>query len=281
MITIIGSPYYFLYKSVYSDPGIINAKNHQDHMNLYPYDHINFHPGRSCATCNHLKPARSKHCSLCKGCIARSDHHCIFINNCVGYGNMHWFILLLISTAILTFSGAYLGIDYVRNLVQSRYPGYSLYNSHLSWRENLLFLQWAASAKPKPCGVTLLCIFTTPLVIGLTGFEFYMIWAGATTNESGKWSDMQLDVNDGHVYMKPLAMNRKINSAEQPKNCKWPAKATYQALHVSDMQNITDQREWQKIPAKFDFDNIYDIGFLRNLGDVFLPRKRLDRYFRK
>jgi hypothetical protein len=55
------SPYTFLYLSAFRSPGRITHENHEFHMNLYPYDHTLFHPGRYCHTCKLLKVSDSLH----------------------------------------------------------------------------------------------------------------------------------------------------------------------------------------------------------------------------
>ncbi|TQS33627.1 hypothetical protein Golomagni_06018, partial [Golovinomyces magnicellulatus] len=105
VVVAVAMPYIFLYLSCASDPGYITPETHSYYMSLYPYDYVNFLPGRFCRTCNLLKPARSKHCSVCKRCVAKADHHCVFINSCVGYKNQHWFILLLVSTGLMALYG--------------------------------------------------------------------------------------------------------------------------------------------------------------------------------
>lgn len=65
VLIVSASPYYTLYKAVYSDPGFVTPENHSRAMELYPFDNLNFFPDTVCRTCNFVKPARSKHCSLC------------------------------------------------------------------------------------------------------------------------------------------------------------------------------------------------------------------------
>jgi hypothetical protein len=49
-------------------------------------------------------------------------------------------------------------------------------------------------------GVGLLALLTWPLPFGLLAYHIYLIWAGMTTNESGKWSDWQDDMAEGVVF---------------------------------------------------------------------------------
>lgn len=169
-------PYVFLYLSAASDPGYISPENHVEQMAQYPYDFAMFHPGSHCRTCHLLKPARSKHCSVCKHCIARADHHCIFINNCVGAGNLHWFILLLFSTALLLTYGTYLGIGVLRNIIQSRWPEFCIWPpsmNDLTWSQYFYMWSYGLQADVGVGGVTFLTLMTSPLVWGLFWYNVY------------------------------------------------------------------------------------------------------------
>jgi hypothetical protein len=50
-------------------------------------------------------------------------------------------------------------------------------------------------------GVGLLALLTWPLPLGLLAYHIYLIWAGMTTNESGKWADWRDDMADGVVFL--------------------------------------------------------------------------------
>ena len=60
------APYLLTYLTTASTSHIITQASHKRNMKQYPYDHVLFHPGQVCATCQWLKPARSKHCRVCK-----------------------------------------------------------------------------------------------------------------------------------------------------------------------------------------------------------------------
>jgi len=283
VVTIVFAPYTFIFLSAFTDPGFIDHENHDLHGTLYPYDHIIFHPGKLCTTCNLAKPARSKHCSLCGHCIARADHHCIFINACVGYGNLHWFLLLLGSTSILTLAGAYLGGDFLLAMIKSRYPNFTALNTGLSWSEYLSFWQWALSEKPGVTGVALLCVCTSPLVLGLFLFNIYQIWAGITTNESGKWQDIKFEMKNGNVYSRPLSRDRHRDAKMEPVDLRWPREAkhivVYQENGTPSESGLPGYGHWTQLWTMDSLDNVYDIGFWRNLGDIIYPRRILELFF--
>jgi palmitoyltransferase len=277
-------PYIFLYLSASTDPGFITPLTHPQHMSLYPYDHINYHPSISCSTCNLPKPARSKHCSLCNRCVARSDHHCIFINGCVGYGNTHWFILLLISTSTLVVAGAHLGIHYVAAVIQTTYPSFTPRGKGFAWRDYWNFWLWGLHQKPGAGGVTLLCVLSSLLVVALGVYTLYQVWAGITTNESGKWDDVKLDIEDEMLFMRPID-ERRVRRRDVEPYVRWPVEAKIVAVS-RDTMPAKDERElreigvgpWRAVRSIHELENIYDIGFWRNIGDIFLPREMAERW---
>lgn len=169
-------PYVFLYLSAAGDPGHITPENHAFQMAQYPFDFAMFHPGAHCRTCQLLKPARSKHCSICKRCIAKSDHHCIFINSCVGAGNLHWFILLLFSTAVLETYGTMLGFSLLGTAIKLRYSDFSIWPpaaTNYDWGTYLTIWSHALQSNVGMGAVTLLTSLTSPLVWGLWAYNMY------------------------------------------------------------------------------------------------------------
>lgn len=283
-------PYLFLYLSAFSDPGTITPANHIPEMARYPYDFSLFHPGAECATCRFLKPARSKHCSVCKRCIARNDHHCIFINNCVGAGNHHWFILLLLSTAVLTLYGGVLGVGLMTAKMRLRFPGWTL----LPWRANggagmslsqwLVVWSWGMQDGGRGTGggvamgaVTLLALMTSPLVWGLLGYHLWLVYCGTTTNESMKWSDWQVEMDEGYAFKRRLDGRRVKNVRVEPAWTRWPAEAEQVLVRTEDGRPPSESAslpgfgEWEAVWRLRDVENLYDLGFWDNLVDVFVP----------
>lgn len=107
-----------------------------------------------------------------------------------------------------------------------------------------------------------------------------------TTNESGKWSDFQLDINDGVVFRRRLLENRERDTRFEPEVIGWPKTSEYVYRRayddpLDDTPDLLGDGPWYKGSrdwALADVDNIYDIGFVGNLVDVFLPRKYLAAY---
>lgn len=280
----IALPYVFLYLAAFTDPGYVTAANHVAEMARYPYDFSLFHAGAACATCGFLKPARSKHCSVCKRCVARADHHCVFINACVGARNHRWFVLLLLSTAVLTLYGGVLGLRLMTARMRLRFPHWAL----LPWRANagagmdlaqwLVVWGWGLQAGGAGLGaVTLLALMTSPLVWALLGYHAWLVYCGTTTNESMKWSDWQADMADGLVFKRRLDPRRIKDVRVEPAWTRWPAEAEQVLVRTEDGRppppdaHLPGEGEWEAVWRLRDVENLYDLGLWDNLLDVFIP----------
>ncbi|KAF2729537.1 palmitoyltransferase swf1, partial [Polyplosphaeria fusca] len=235
VLCILPLPHAFTYLSARrNDETYINAKNHDAQMKHYPFDRVLFNPGMVCATCDLLKPPRSKHCSICKTCVARADHHCIWVNNCLGRGNYRWFLYLLLSTAIMLAYGAYLAHMVLSPMVHKEYKEHERWYRYdqgptadpLSWLVYFdmklhYFLVYAGiyleAGGLAAAGVGLLALMTWPLPLGLLGYHVYLIWAGMTTNESSKWADWRDDMADGVVFLGTRREDSLRSSHPHPK----------------------------------------------------------------
>ncbi|KAG0645995.1 Palmitoyltransferase SWF1 [Hyphodiscus hymeniophilus] len=267
-------PYTFLWISAASDPGYITPANHSHKMTLYPYDFTVFYPGQACHTCHLLKPARSKHCSICKHCISKMDHHCIFINNCVGRGNQHWFLLLLLTTAIVTTWGTYIGLSVLSDIVRTEIPAWNALGRGFTWAQYFHIWAWTLQEKTRLGAATLLAFLTSPLVWGLLGYHIYLIWAGTTTNESMKWSDWQAEMSDGYVFRRSLPENRQKDTNIESPWTSWPVESQQIILRTEDGMpprgpEAIGTGDWQRVWKLRDVENLYDLGFWDNLKDVF------------
>jgi hypothetical protein len=288
-------PYIFLYLAATSDPGTITPSNHAREMARYPYDFTLFHPGAVCSTCNLLKPARSKHCSVCKKCVARCDHHCIFINNCVGAGNHHYFLLLLLSTAVLTAYGGLLGVHLMATSIRLRFPHFAIlpWNARdatgrdMSWTDWLTAWSWGMQYGGRGTvgaggvamgAVTLLALMTTPLVVALFNYHVWLIYCGTTTNESMKWADWQMEMDDGCAFKRRMDSEKRVKDPSvEPLWTRWPVEAEQVLVRTRDGNppakdlNLPGEGEWEKVWRVRELENLYDLGFWDNLVDVFVP----------
>ncbi|KEY69173.1 hypothetical protein S7711_04955 [Stachybotrys chartarum IBT 7711] len=274
-LTVI-APYTFLYLSCAADPGYISSQNLKHHMQLYPYDYALFRPGRECRTCRIPKPARSKHCSICKRCVAKADHHCIFINSCVGYGNQHYFLLLLLTTSILTTYGGFLGTSILGSVLKQRNPQWSFWPPKgMTFNKWLGILGWGIQRNVNLGATTLLSTLVSPLVWGLCIYSFWLVYCGTTTNESLKWSELQEDMRDGYAFRRYLPASASRDS--RPGSTRWPVDPEQIILVTSDAQppvenpSTPGKGEWERVRQLRDVENLYDLGLWENLLDIFLP----------
>ncbi|TQS34803.1 hypothetical protein Golomagni_04801 [Golovinomyces magnicellulatus] len=254
----VGLPWISLYASAATDPGYITKSNHSQQMALYPYDFTTFYPGLTCRTCLMLKPARSKHCSICKRCISKLDHHCIFINNCVGYR-----------------------MSLLSEMVRKQSPGWNIRGIGYSWTQYTSALAWALNKEVRIGSITLLCLFTSPMVSGLLIYHLYLIWAGTTTNETMKWSDLSSDMSDGFAFRRNLSLHRTRDERYEPLWTRWPKESEHIISRSYNGQtpnpNIIGYGEWERVWSLADIPNLYDLGFYNNLRDIFWPVYTFER----
>jgi palmitoyltransferase ZDHHC4 len=235
------------------------------------------------------KPPRSKHCSLCRACVARSDHHCIWVNNCLGRGNYKHFLALLLTTSILLAYGAYLAYATLKPQIEAHfaaYPGWhgSDYAGRTDWwgmvvckLDTWLDVLTTAFDVGGVCrgGVGFLALLTAPLPAGLLAYHLYLVWAGTTTNESGKWGDWKEDVEDDLVWSTEVYQHGQ--EYKQPW-VKWPKRSETFLVLTNDgreprlvAEEITrvivggDKASWRRVRSMKELVNIYDLGLWENI----------------
>merc|ERR1712087_971004 len=81
------SSVYFLFKTNFTDPGIIPRASKEAPMfgPLNEYD-------RFCSTCYVVRSSNAKHCSICNNCVNGFDHHCPWVGTCVASRNLRYFV---------------------------------------------------------------------------------------------------------------------------------------------------------------------------------------------
>ena len=276
------APYYFTYQCVMTTSSRITSGNYEEHMQRYAYDHVLFRPGRTCRTCHLPKPARSKHCSICNACVAKHDHHCIWVMNCLGMKNYAFFIGLLLSLSVLLSYGAWLSYVLLDTLLQETLlrradgpRGRSHWSIGRTWSQ--CFEKWTlAIIEDFPIGgVGLLAFLTAPLAGGLLIYHIYLIWAGMTTNESFKWAEWKDDVTDGYVYKDQdyTGHGESAANAQVDLPTDWPISRRQNLVNLTqegtERHLHLQQPRWRKVTGLDELDNIYDLGFLDNLREVF------------
>lgn len=138
----------------------------------------------------------------------------------------------------------------------------------------------------------MLSTLTAPLPLGLLAYHIYLIWAGMTTNETSKWSDVREDMNDGEVFIADLK-HSGIDSAgasmssldgaddhhsEYSFESEWPQRSRQFLIRTCDGQppknvqpqiaELVVQDSWRRTWHLGEVENIYDLGFWDNLREA-------------
>ncbi|GAB7338154.1 hypothetical protein MBLNU457_4505t1 [Dothideomycetes sp. NU457] len=149
-------------------------------------------------------------------------------------------------------------------------------------------------------GVGMLAAMTAPLPLGLLAYHIYLIWAGMTTNENQKWSYWREDMADGTVFRARrsdvLAHNELMRnqistnqlegghlqkrvsylndeSEQGEPDVDWPVSSDQMIVRTNDGRPpLGREYLYERIWDLTQVENIYDLGFVDNLRDVFLPR---------
>jgi palmitoyltransferase len=162
-------------------------------------------------------------------------------------------------------------------MILGHIPSWNLSGKGFTWSEYFNICAWALQEKTRMGAVTLLCFLISPLVWGLLGYHFYLIWAGTTTNESMKWSDWQAEMMDGYVFKRKLPGDRQQDNNYEPAWTAWPVESEQIVLRTEDGMPPRGAEaigigEWERVWKLADIENMYDLGFRDNLMDVFWSR---------
>ncbi|KAL2890549.1 Palmitoyltransferase SWF1 [Ceratocystis lukuohia] len=202
------------------------------------------------------------------------DHHCIFINKCVGQRNHRYFVLLLLSTAILASYGGMLGFSILKDTILFRYPLWSPWKpAGMTWRDYMLIWSWGLEHNTRIGAVSLLAILCSPMVWAFLFYTVFLIYCGTTTNESLKWSDWRLEMKEGFVFKRAMSLTREKYLSVEPAITRWPVETEQIIVRTAD-GSLPDPQcpgtgEWERVHSLRDIDNIYDLGFADNLRDIF------------
>jgi len=111
----------------------------------------------------------------------------------------------------------------------------------------------------------------------LLGYHLWLVYCGTTTNESMKWSDWQVEMDDGYAFKRRLDGRRVKDVRVEPAWTRWPAEAEQVLVRTEDGRPPSESAslpgfgEWEAVWRLRDVENLYDLGFWDNLVDVFVP----------
>lgn len=252
-------PFVALALATFSNPGIITPANHEVALHMFPYDRILYFPQRECRTCRFEKPARSKHCSSCGGCVAVADHHCVWINNCVGVNNWDYFYFFLVVSCYLFLYGGYLQYAVLRE---------SLAREKWDWQLPMRLSAVDLAHHTALC-LLVLCVLIGLIACSYTGYHFYLLARGVTTNESVKWDDVDELAREGALYAYKNSSNSSSSIVLQSVDGAWNRGLTLEERALVDRE----LRVLVPVRSRRDIKNVYDRGFWGNLQLIFKPRK--------
>lgn len=206
--------------------------------------------------------------------------------NCIGARNYVYFLALLLSLSVLLIYGVILGHTLLTQTLMTRVPA-EYQDAMKQW--SIYFQVWSLviTADSKVGTVTLLMFMTAPLAAAFLVYHTYLIWAGTTTNETSKWSDLKEDIEDGFAFK---AKRSQISNAPPYLDLNprpWPVRSDQILVMDEDppMEGFTlatdsnrvlydfggeapvDTR-WTHLRTMNDVDNIYDLGFRKNLREA-------------
>jgi palmitoyltransferase len=280
-----------------TNPGVINNENVECYMH-HPYDNIMFTEGNICKTCEVKRPARSKHCSLCGVCVSKFDHHCVWINQCVGENNYHYFLtFLLVHVLFLFWAGTMIFLVLISEVYEKNLYSQVFINSRTGVELKatpFMIFKYIISRKTNLCIVDIFIFIMGFCLTGFLCYHLYLISQGTTTNESFKWSRVLRVYKDMVVRYKKyvefngesaILANKNLSVQKEEKK---KLEIDYSADSVGCIPQIvtngvSDSINNEKVLEEDDEEevplnpggnpvNIYRIGFLNSLWNVFNPK---------
>lgn len=170
-----------------------------------------------------------------------------------------------------------MGLYILKAKIKAMYPMWSLWPPK-DMDFNKYFAIWGVGLHGdiRVGASTLLAILISPLIWALTIYTIFLIYCGTTTNESMKWTDLKEDMRDGYAFRRPLAPNRPQSKQWEPPTPRWPSSPECIIMTTLDGQPPNSEKkypgegQWEHVWDLKDVENIYDLGFWHNMGDLFV-----------
>lgn len=263
--------------AVLSDPGYLLESTYNEHVNSariqpeFPYDDLIFFKV-DCSTCRFVKPARSKHCSNCDKCVLMFDHHCIWLNNDVAYYTYRWFLLFLISTCFIFLYGGYLSYYSLKlelqfsNDIPKTITSAPLLLKYWRLIKNTTFANEISGI------LLLLCLLLFPAVSFFLGETLWSVYIGVTTNETAKWGYINQLVQ--HELLYEFIPRNGDPNVFLILNAKLP-NGSVQFVRLEDRKPFNNSigGNLRRIKNWDDMNNVYDMGFWKNLHQRMFPKR--------
>lgn len=181
------------------------------------------------------------------------------------------------SLSVLLLYGASLGFVFMKPLLPRRKGERGIQGFLDQW-------SIALAREPRIGAVSFLALMTFPLAGGLFVYHVYLIWAGTTTNETAKWSDLREDMVDGIVWKSHRLHDADDHTGENDRKGRpqWPVSSDQIIVKTIDGappddndsvigtrgDNVVQENVWKRCWSLGQVDNIYDLGFWDNLLEV-------------
>lgn len=214
--------------------------------------------------------------------------------NCIGKSNYAYFIGMLLSLGLLLAYGGYLAyllltesLQHETSMLDQNPLNRQHWSAGLSWERYFDHWLGAIGEDIRIGGVGMLAALTAPLAWGLFLYHVYLIWAGMTTNETSKWADLKDDIADGLIYQSKRQRgitNGGSSGLEVKPVVDWPISNDQWLVRCEDGQPPGDEVDiyasptstsltarksrWKRLQSLREVDNLYDLGFWRNLADI-------------
>lgn len=233
---------------------------------------------RFCKKCQARKPDRAHHCSTCGQCVLKMDHHCPWLAACVGLRNYKFFLLFLIYTTLFCILCAAVSGTWM-------------------WHEVLRDDSYGESLMPINYVLLSVLAFMVSLVLGgFTTWHIILASRGQTTIEcmektrylSPLRKSMQHlhiaqhqrgDTEQGYgqqlmdIHTNALPGITRPEEGISPLGGDVPRRQTYEEMERARAreryEGYLDEQDSKRLP------NAFDLGWRRNLGHLFGPRRLL------